>query len=477
MQAHDVEAASALHELEVAEHEAAEVSSAAAVSKPAPLRESMDESISKAEEGEQEKAAAAAEEEASANMDDALRELLQVAEAAAAAMAGYEIGAEVAGEPKTKEATDATPEAVEVASIVGEVEKAEVDEDEEEDYDDFDDDEDEEESSDEEADAWDPSQATPLVERAKARQRKKQTRTSSGPPAPPSMAEIAALEHLNAGKTARGEPLAVKLTVPELRAALKGTTTAQGEPWRGKGKKRRELLQDYLALMAQDGLKESGAEFIAGTPTSAAGVDANAPFSDVGGSVLEAPASGTLADLEASSSATPVKDGSVASPTRSEASDSGAGAQPANSAGSGSRRSPFTMKSLLRRNSSSLKSQNSGDQLATGSPTSADRQSGKSSGMSALRKLTSFGSGRANSFTSSKIPTPEPSRSAASETAMGSSMNGNGHNSREASVEVDAPSVHGSLPSVEEGVAEKGEENGGAENPLFVATFPMAESS
>ena len=450
LQAHDVEAATALHELEMAEHEAAEVSSSSRGLKPG--RESVDESVAKFEDDESNKesqgdaaAAIKAEEEASANMDDALRELLQVAEAATAALAGLDINAQTAGTPP-RPAGDAE---VEISSTKGGFKKVDEDLD-DEDYDEDDYDEDEEESDDDgdEGDAWDPSQATPLVERAKARQRKNKPRTSPGSSAPPSMAELAALDHLNAVKAARGEPPAVKLTVPELRAALKGTTTAAGELWKGKGKKRGELLQDYMVLMARDAATVGGA--------------------DDSSSVVETPKSGIVPDTDASfaeGGETAFKSTSVASPPRSEASDSGigggSGPQRANSGGSGSRRSPLsTMKGLLRRGSSSFtnKSQNSGDQGATGSPISTDRQSGKSSGKgSTLRMLTSFGSGRAGSFTSAKMPTPEPeaSRSAASESNLGgSSMNGNGNGvgSREASMEVDAPNADGSLAPVHEGV-------------------------
>ena len=72
------------------------------------------------------------------------------------------------------------------------------------------------------------------------------------------MAEMAALEHLNATRASRGEPPVPKLTISELRAALKGATV-RGQEWKAGNKKKTELLQDYLALMGeQAGVQQTG---------------------------------------------------------------------------------------------------------------------------------------------------------------------------------------------------------------------------
>ena len=144
--------------------------------------------------------------------------------------------------------------------------------------DDFDDDLDfyeedyeEEESSDEEdVDTWDPSLATPIA--GKKSKRKKNSNgnnnnNAAAPSSPPSMAEIAALEHLNAARAIRGKPPASKLTIPELRAALEGTRV-RGQEWKAGNKKRKEMLQDYFALMGeQAGVQTSDGGTI-NTPTS-----------------------------------------------------------------------------------------------------------------------------------------------------------------------------------------------------------------
>lgn len=79
--------------------------------------------------------------------------------------------------------------------------------------------------------------------------------------------------HLNAGRAAAGEPPLPRVTVPALRAALKGRVVG-GQEWRAGAKKRRELLEDYRsAVMGCDaaGPADSGSSVAALTPLGAAG--------------------------------------------------------------------------------------------------------------------------------------------------------------------------------------------------------------
>ena len=97
-------------------------------------------------------------------------------------------------------------------------------------------------------DVWDPSQATPDGDDDDDSIIKSQSRDQQPPAALP-MAERAALEHLNASRAAQGGAPVSQLTVPVLQDALKA---ARGEEWKGGGKQRAELLQEYLAVMGEE---------------------------------------------------------------------------------------------------------------------------------------------------------------------------------------------------------------------------------
>ena len=218
----------------------------------------------------------------------------------------------------------------------------------EDDYDEDDDEEEEEEtSSDEEGDAWDPSQATPIIDRAGSRRQRRAD--SGGSSAPPSMAEMAVLEHLNATRVTRGEPPISKLTVAELRTALKGTTIC-GQEWRAGSKKRGEMLQDYLAIIGEQAALENG--IIA---TNSINNNNNSTVT----STLTPEAHGDLSTTTGTTTA----DTTTTTPMKSmgKARSNSVALQPSSSTESGtpSKKSPFSqLKGMLRRGSAS-KSQNS----------------------------------------------------------------------------------------------------------------------
>lgn len=140
-----------------------------------------------------------------------------------------------------------------------------------EESDDYDDEEDEEEaeedteSEEEEPEAWDPSQATPIVERRRPRRTGGSDRGED-----PSV-----LAAVNAERAALGEPAVVGLTVAVLRVHLAGKRVG-GAEWRGGGKKKADLVEDYRAYLAEG---QTAAEAAVAVSPSAAAPDAKSPTS------------------------------------------------------------------------------------------------------------------------------------------------------------------------------------------------------
>lgn len=130
-------------------------------------------------------------------------------------------------------------------------EDGEGDEEESDDEDDWEESEEDEESDDEDevADTWDPSQATPL--NGKGRKRRPASAGDAGRRAVLSEADRHVLEHMNAARAEQGQEPLAKLTIAELRQALKGKIIG-GQEWVAGKKKKNELVGEYLQMLLDE---------------------------------------------------------------------------------------------------------------------------------------------------------------------------------------------------------------------------------